>query len=248
VSEEAVDRVERYRWGTALVTPSLPQVWDLNQLRVERLPRTAPGRRIAAAADELLAGLEHRKVTCDHAELGVRLSPDLAALGWDVEVLVVMAWPGDDRPLPAGAPPVGEASHAELEDSYRELHVEAHGAEHAVVAQLLEESARARGARRLYVAADGRPASLCRLYVADDVAEIDDVGTLPRHRRRGLASALTLGAVRLARAAGCDLVFLRADAADRPRDLYARLGFRVIGRHYSWVVRRPPAKSLASRA
>jgi ribosomal protein S18 acetylase RimI-like enzyme len=247
VSQEAVDRVESFRWGTALLTPSLPQVWDLNLLRVERLPRTAPGRRIAAAADERLAGLDHRKVTCDEPELGVRLAPELAALGWDAEVLLVMTWPGGEPPAAAGTP-VREGSHAELEDSSRAMLTGAHGEQHAVVAQLLEESARVRSARRLFVCADGRPASLCRLYIEDATAEIDDVGTLPRFRRRGLASTLTLGAVGLARAAGCDLIFLRADASDRPRDLYARLGFRVIGRHYSWVVRRPPAKSLASRA
>jgi ribosomal protein S18 acetylase RimI-like enzyme len=248
VSREAVDRVESFRWGTALLTPSLPQVWDLNLLRVERLPRTAPGRRIAAAADELLTGLDHRKVTCDDAELGVRLAPELAALGWDPEVLLVMAWPGGDPPSPAGGPPVREGSHAELADTYHAMLAGAHGDARAVVDQLLDESARVRSAQRLFVCADGRPASLCRVYMQDATAEIDDVGSLPQFRRRGLASALTLGAVRFARAAGCHLIFLRADASDRPRDLYARLGFRIIGRHYSWVVRRPPAKSLASRA
>jgi ribosomal protein S18 acetylase RimI-like enzyme len=245
---EAADRVEPFRWGTVLVTPSLPQVWDLNLLRVERLPRTAAGRRIAAAADERFGGFGHRKVICENAELGVRLAPELAALGWELEVLLVMAWPAGEPPIPAGAPVVEEGSHRELEDAYRAMLTAAFGQEPAVADQLLTESARAGSARRLFLTSDDRPAALCRLYTAAGTAEIDDVGTLPAFRRRGLGSALTLGAVRVAREAGCDLIFLRADESDRPRALYARLGFRVIGRHYSWVVRRPPAKSLASRA
>jgi ribosomal protein S18 acetylase RimI-like enzyme len=189
-------------------------------------------------------------VICEDAGLDGRLGPQLVALGWRQEVLAVMAWPRA-APAPApgrDAPPVEEGSHSDLVDAYRETLGTLHADHPAVAEQLLEESARVgAAARRLFVRADGRPAALCRLYIDGATAEIDDVSTLPAYRRRGLASALTLGAVSRARDAGCDLVFLRADAADSPRRLYQGLGFELIGRHYSWT-RRPPAKSLASRA
>ena len=49
-----------------------------------------------------------------------------------------------------------------------------------------------------------------------------------------------LHALDSARAAGCDLVFLEADADDWPKELYARLGFRAIGQIYAFV-RKPAA-------
>ena len=85
---------------------------------------------------------------------------------------------------------------------------------------------------------DGRPVSVCELYTRDNVAQIEDVGTLEAYRNLGLARAVVLHAVTAARAAGCDLVFLEADADDWPRELYGRLGFRPIGQIYAFV-RKP---------
>jgi predicted GNAT family acetyltransferase len=61
------------------------------------------------------------------------------------------------------------------------------------------------------------------------VAEVADVGTLPEHRRRGLATAAVVAAARAARAGGADLVIVTADADDWPRQLYSRLGFEPLG-------------------
>lgn len=62
----------------------------------------------------------------------------------------------------------------------------------------------------------------------DDVAEIVGVGTLPRARRRGFASAITATLARRALADGVDLVFLAA-GDDDIAVLYHRLGFRRVG-------------------
>ena len=56
-----------------------------------------------------------------------------------------------------------------------------------------------------------------------------DVGTLPAHRRRGLARAVIVAAARAARAGRPELVMVTADADDWPRELYARLGFEPLG-------------------
>jgi ribosomal protein S18 acetylase RimI-like enzyme len=73
------------------------------------------------------------------------------------------------------------------------------------------------------------------LYVRGGVAQVEEVVTAPSARRHGYASALVLEGVRRARAAGCDLVFLIADADDRPAELYRRLGFADLGRTGSFT-------------
>jgi ribosomal protein S18 acetylase RimI-like enzyme len=73
------------------------------------------------------------------------------------------------------------------------------------------------------------------LYVRDGVAQVEEVVTAPSARERGFASALVLEAVRRGRAAGCDLVFLVADADERPAELYRRLGFADLGRTASFT-------------
>jgi predicted GNAT family acetyltransferase len=73
---------------------------------------------------------------------------------------------------------------------------------------------------------------------ATGVAQIEDVMTDTGHRKRGLARAVLVDALRRARDAGCDLVFLVADADDWPRQLYARVGYTPVGNTYEFL--RPP--------
>jgi predicted acetyltransferase len=58
---------------------------------------------------------------------------------------------------------------------------------------------------------------------------------LGQHRGRGYASALVLHTLQEARRAGCDLVFLVADAQDWPKALYRRLGFDELGRYVKFI-------------
>ena len=90
---------------------------------------------------------------------------------------------------------------------------------------------------RCFGAGEGRvPPSVCELYVEGPTAQIEDVGTLEEHRGRGLARDLVLAAAESARASGCDLVFLVADADDWPRALYEKLGFDAIGFSYAFLL------------
>lgn len=229
--------MQAMRWGTLLLTPGLPQVWDLNLLRAERAPRRLAAVRIARAADRALgdAGLRHRSIVVDDEELGERLRPGLEVRGWRTEELLVMVL---RRSPDRAAPPVElrELSEAELRPAReRYLRAAPYGRDPDTRRQLLAEGARAErapGLRRLAAVVDGDVASWCRLYAAERTAEIDDVVTLDAHRNRGLARAVVLGAAAAAREAGADLVFLRADAADWPRRFYERLGFAVAGRHH----------------
>ena len=63
---------------------------------------------------------------------------------------------------------------------------------------------------------------------------IENLATVPRFRNRGLARATVLAAAAAAQAAGNDLVFIVADAADWPLELYRRLGFDELGSEWSF--------------
>ena len=59
----------------------------------------------------------------------------------------------------------------------------------------------------------------------EGVAYLDNVVTMPAFRRRGVASATVMAAVRTALAEGNELVFLLAERGAPPARLYERLGF-----------------------
>jgi GNAT superfamily N-acetyltransferase len=231
------ERVVPARWGTVLLTPGLPQVWDLNLFRAESAPRHLAARRLAGAAHRALgaAGLRHRSIVVDDDQLGADLRPGLGSRGWRTEELLVMVLQGTpDRP--AATVEIRDVTEPELRPAReRYLRTAPYGRDPHTRRQLLAEGARAErapGLRRLAAIVDGEPAAWCRLYAAEATAEIDDVVTLDEHRNKGLARAVVLAAADEGRAGGADLVFLRADAGDWPRRLYERLGFVTITRHY----------------
>jgi ribosomal protein S18 acetylase RimI-like enzyme len=61
-------------------------------------------------------------------------------------------------------------------------------------------------------------------------AQVENVDTLEEFRGRGVARSVVLRAVEAARDADAEHVFIVADDADWPRELYARLGFDRVGR------------------
>jgi len=251
LADRSAERVERFRWGTSLLTPSLPHVWDLNLLRVERAPLAAPARRLAAEAERRQghAELAHRKVTVDDETLAVRLAAGFAALGWTIQPLVAMVHRRDpDRPAAGHHFAVEVDADAVRAFQARFLRSLASSGEEGTVRQLLDEGARTAGATRMRHLAvlDGEEVvSACRLYADGRTAQVEDVGTLAEHRGSGLARATVLAAVDLARSEGHELVFLLTHEGDWPRHLYRRLGFEPVGRFYDFV--RPVAGSGGRR-
>jgi predicted GNAT family acetyltransferase len=86
--------------------------------------------------------------------------------------------------------------------------------------------------RYFAVELDGEVVSYTDLYLDGADAQVEDVGTVPEHRKEGHATAVVLGAIAEARSAGAEFVFLVADANDWPKELYGRLGFDEVG-HYT---------------
>jgi len=226
------DRSEAVDGGIAVVTESLPRVWDLNLL-VADPDADADARRLADEADRVYgdAGLGFRKVVVRDEAVGEELAPGFATLGWTVESSAVMVHPGGQpRPGAARADEVPPATAAAVMAAFRRERP--FGRDDSVLAELAEADARYTerlGARDFAAPAGGPYGASCRLYEHGGTAEIDEVGALLEHRARGLAGGVVRAALEAARRAEHDTVFLLADREDWPREWYGRLGFEEVG-------------------
>lgn len=227
-TEEAVcDKVLPTPHGTAMLTPSLPLVWQLNAIHVDE-----PGADAGALmreADAIQHALAHRKLVVHDQQLGERLAPALELEGWNVFRLLVMV---QRRPPKRDGPAAGEVERAVGAAALAAFRREQpFGWQAAAVRQLAAMDERYGSVLETHDFASplDDPACACRLYMDAELAQVDEVGTVEARRRRGHASAAVLAASEYARAAGRSPVFLLTDASDWPQQLYRRLGFDEIG-------------------
>lgn len=235
----AAERVVASPLGSAVFNDTLPLVWSLNTLRVERTGATA--EEIAAEAERLQgeAGLTHRRVVVlDEAE-GRGFEEPFNGLGWKTDAYLFMV-PRREPHRPVDTSDVAEVEREALapirESILREW---LHEAEEEVVRQVGEADrliAVAGKARHFATVVDGIPVSSTDLYSDGHTAQIEDVGTLPDHRGQGHASAVVMRALEEARAMGHEFIFLSADARDWPKELYRRLGFDGVGERYGYLL------------
>jgi ribosomal protein S18 acetylase RimI-like enzyme len=235
-AEEGVcDEVVKTAHGTAMLTPSLPLVWQVNAIRVED-----PQARVAqltAEADEMQGAFGHRKLVMHDERLGMRLAPELAKAGWNVFRVLIMLRrrPADREQEPGtGAEVPRDVGAAALAAFRRE---QPFGWQDEAVRQLAEMDDRYTSvlAARDFASPPDDPACACRLYTHDGLDQVDEVGTLEARRGRGHARAAVAAAADAASADGCERVFMVTDAADWPKHLYHRLGFDEIGATYEFL-------------
>jgi ribosomal protein S18 acetylase RimI-like enzyme len=224
-------RVEPFRFGTAVFTPELPLRHDSNYLLVETLPVDVSAADLVEEAERVqgAAGLEHRLLLFRDADLGERFAPHLVSLGWRRDRHVVMAQRRQpERTINARV--ASEVTEADLREARERQILSYPWGTPEVARQLLEAKRRIPVEARFFaVIAGGAVASYCDLYLDGEIAQVEDVASMPEHRGRGYASAVVLRAVEEARARGAELVFLVADSEDWPKELYRRLGFDEIG-------------------
>ncbi len=186
--------------------------------------------------DAVFAGrdMDHRKVDALDDRVGQNLGPGLLSAGYSADPVLIMVAGPAGPPLPVGDVPVeivDEAVVSRLVEQGWRLEVPTFTDE--TVRQLVGRRAaldRAGDVTRLAVrdAESGTVVAKADLLVIDDVAEIDDVLTLPDHRGRGYASALVRAAIARASELGAALVYLEAAEEDWPQHLYSRLGFTTV--------------------
>jgi GNAT superfamily N-acetyltransferase len=235
-AEEGVcDEVASTPHGTALLTPSLPLVWQVNAIRVE--DQGAEARDLMAEADEVQAAFGHRKLVVHDEELGGRLASEFDEAGWNVfrVLIMVRVRPPERVPEPGAGGEVPRAVGAATLEAFRRE--QPFGWQNEAVRQLAEMDSRYDSvlAARDFASPPDDPACACRLYVHEGLAQVDEVGTVQGRRRRGHARAAVAAAADAAASDGCDNVFMVTDSADWPQELYRSLGFDEIGATYEFL-------------
>ncbi|MBM3666606.1 MAG: GNAT family N-acetyltransferase [Actinobacteria bacterium] len=232
--------------ATAVLSPSLPLLWDASFLLVEREGMDAA--RVEALAAEAFSGsgLPHLAVTFRAEGEGARLAGDLAARGWEPDVGLYMVQRSPS--LLEARVEVAERPLGEIREAVREVMAECFAPGYgepveAVGDQLLAAATPGSqdGGRRWFTAElHGRPAACCRLSDQGGIGEIEYVGTLGAARGHGLARSVVLAAAEASRDRGDELTFLQADRDDWPATgLYERLGFETVGTDHAFVRREP---------
>jgi len=217
------DVVEPWPHGTVVRATRYPSYFDFNLVRVEDDPAMSVDE-LVAFADRALDGLAHRRFDVDDAAVGDALRPGFEAIGWKT---IRLAWMRHEAP----APPGPRIAVAEVPyDAVHELRVAWHdgdfpGASAGDYHAQAREVAMSREVRVLAVHEGDRPIAFTQLEQVGDGAEITQVFVHPDHRGGGRGTAMTRAAIE---AAG-DVrdLWIVADDEDRPKELYARLGFRT---------------------
>jgi ribosomal protein S18 acetylase RimI-like enzyme len=222
--------------GVGVLTPELPRRHDSNYLLLERADTALEAM---TEADRVLggAGAGHRVILVLDERLGERLLPEFQAAGWGVNRHAFMVWRRDPE-KPADLSLVREVSEADLRPGRTAAIRSYPWGSPELAVELLDAKVLLadRAETRYYgVEVDGEIVAWSDLYLAQGMAQVEDVATKEAHRGKGYATAVVMQAVEDARAAGADLIFLVADDEDWPKHLYERLGFDVVGRHYKFI-------------
>ncbi|MQA73254.1 MAG: GNAT family N-acetyltransferase [Solirubrobacterales bacterium] len=217
------DVVEPWAHGTVLRATGYPSYYDFNLVRVE----DDPGMSVAALmrfADEALAGLVHRRVDFDLAAAAEPLRPGFEAEGWRAERLLWMRH--ETAPPPAGPDLAVEEVHYDAVHELRAIwdREDFPDVDPGDYPAHAREVAMRRHAQVLAVRERGEAVAFAQLERDGAAAEITQVYVHPEHRGGGRGTAMTRAAIEAA--GDLDDLWIVADDEDRPKQLYARLGFR----------------------
>ena len=229
------DVLEPWAHGTVARATRYPSYWDYNVVRVEEDPVMSV-EKLAAFADSALAGLAHRRIDFDRAATAEPLRAGFEGAGWKALRLV---WMHHELPAPDGT----DVAVAEVPyDAVHELRVAWHqeespGLDPGDYHENAREVAMSRGARVLAILEGPEPVAFAQLERDGDGAEITQVFVHPECRGGGRGTAMTRAAI----AAATDVsdLWICADDEDRPKELYARLGFRPV--HTTMEFLLPPS-------
>jgi GNAT superfamily N-acetyltransferase len=216
--------IEPWEHGTIARATRYPSYYNFNLVRMEReAPVGVPA--LLELADRALEGLTHRRVDVECGDAGEHLRGAFEAAGWQTSRAL---WMRHEADLPPG-PEV--AVEPVAYDDVHPLRVLWHREELPTVEPgeffgYAREVALTLGARVLAVRAGARPVAFAQIERHGDGVEISEVYVHPDHRGRGLGTAVTRAALREA-GRPRDL-WISADDEDRPKHLYARLGFRPV--------------------
>lgn len=230
---KTADELRPIEAGCVVSTPSLPAVWSINQVRVG-LPLGFAS--VVELAEEQLTAARYLHIVSESQENGAELEEAFRAAGWKTEREVWMVLSAEaDRETDTSM--VVEAGEDEVAELMRRWFAEDE-LDPRALAQLVEFSrreTRACGDRLLGVrSSDGQLVAVSKLRADGDTAQVEDVYVVPEARGRGFGRGVVARAVELARADGHGLIFIMADDAGWPKQLYGQIGFRPLGRMWQF--------------
>jgi GNAT superfamily N-acetyltransferase len=199
-----------------------PDYYDLNAVRVEEDPAMST-EELMAFADEALAQLAHRRVDFDLVDAAERLRGGFEAEGWEATRLL---WMRHEAPLPRGPQIAVEEVPYDAVGDLRLAWNREDFPDHDTgdFQAQAREVALSRDVQVLAVLERSVPVAFAQLERDGAAAEITHVYVHPEQRGNLLGTALTHAAVNAAGSVR-DL-WIVADDEARPKELYARLGFR----------------------
>jgi GNAT superfamily N-acetyltransferase len=215
---------EPWTHGTIYRCAEFPNFSDLNSLRVRGAPAMTPAE-LYDFAERQLGRYVHRRINFDSSAFAAPHRELFAARGFMTVRLTLMHFEGQRPSSPD--PAVREVSYDAVERLRVRWHHEDFGEHDDPTAYLAEARAvhNRLGARTLAILDGADPIAFAGLELGRHELEIAGLYALPQHRGRGLGTRLTRSAI-----AGTDAehLWICADEADRPKHLYARLGFRPV--------------------
>lgn len=236
IDERTVDEVRSWSHGTALLTPSLPKVWDANYFRVDD-GGPIDAAAIATEATEIAAeaGIAYAAIVLEDEDVAHEAGPRLRDLGFDTTRFALMRL--RETPPPPDAD-VGQAGFDEVRSSRREIMLEAFPGSGDIAGELMELDRRFEasvGGRWFVVREGGVVIARAWLRGENGVGQVEDVATAIAARGRGLARSVVSAAARASVEAGDDVTFVVADADDTTPELYVKTGFEPMGITHRFV-------------
>ena len=227
VDDACAERILPAPGGCVILDSRHPRLWDANHLRVEA-SEAPDAAALDAVARSHFGALGFQMINVLDEAVGRDLAGPLEALGYRASHGLLMVLSGDPGPTSRKVT-IAEVRREDLAESRIAGAIE-HGLDGVEVGDQLVSRDSLVGAvvneRCFAVRLDrAEVAARCQLYWRGAVAQIEDVYTAPEQRRRGFSRALVTQAAHEARAAGAELVFLVADAADWPAAFYRSAGF-----------------------
>jgi GNAT superfamily N-acetyltransferase len=223
------DELRPIEVGCLVSSPSLPAVWSINHIRIA-LPLGFES--IVERADQQMRRSRYLQIVLENQGAGPALEEEFRAASWrtERELLMVLSAPPDRDVDTSIVVDAGEAEVAEMMRRwYAEDELDPRSLDQLV--KFSRRESRACRDRLLGVrSSDGQLAAISKLRGDGRIAQVEDVYTAPEARGRGFGRALVTRAVELARDGGHDLIFITADDNGWPKELYARIGFRPLGR------------------
>jgi GNAT superfamily N-acetyltransferase len=233
----AGSRVDRRPWGAILVAPEYPQVHDANMAWVEGLPPGGTSQVLLELDSTMRAnGISYRHLEFANPEAAVAAHPTLVGLDYRPTRAAAMVRLGSVTCIRNPDLEVREVDTPAERDVFDAVLAElfAESKYSAELSRQLLERIRARSSTLkevLYLGLfNDEGAGTATLIPREKLALIDEVGTRPKFRRRGVARTVVDDVADRAQAMGLPYVGLVTGWDNTvARTLYESLGYKPVG-------------------